>query len=303
MLSYRHVYHAGNFGDVLKHAILIRLLDHLNQKDKPYWVIDLFAGAGGYRLDAGRGKEHGEWRTGIGRLWRATNPPPLLLRYLAAVRAENPDGKLRRYPGSPLLALRASRACDRLRFFELHPTDIRLLAETIAGAANDATKRTTIRQEDGFLALPALLPPPPRRGLVIIDPPYEDKRDYARVVTALKDLLDRFPTGLALVWYPWLARRESQELPQRLRRLASRWLDARLVLRPPAPDDKGMPGCGVFVLNPPATLHAATSDALPWLADVLGEGSGSSKGFCESFPFPSILRYDERRTRPAPARR
>lgn len=278
MLSYRHVFHAGNFGDVLKHAVLLAILDRLNRKDKPYWVVDLFAGAGGYRLDAGRGREQGEWREGIGKLWRSKNAPPLIDRYLAAVRAENPDGRLRRYPGSPLLALYASRPCDRLRLFELHPTDVRMLAGTIAAALPDAGKRVHIRQEDGFAALPALLPPPSRRGLIVLDPPYEDKRDYARVLVAIEEMLARFPNGIALVWYPWLARRDSQQLPLRMRKLAPAWCDARLIRRPPAPDDQGLPGAGVFVVNPPHGLIEELGAALPWLASHLGEEDRNTDG-------------------------
>jgi 23S rRNA (adenine2030-N6)-methyltransferase len=269
MLSYRHVFHAGNHADVLKHTVLLAVLDHFNQKDKPYWVIDTHAGAGGYRLDAGRATTHAEYADGIGRLWQRNDLPPLVANYVAAVRADNADGRLRRYPGSPLLALRALRPADRLRLFELHPADARLLGQNIAGAAPDAQKRVAIRQEDGFAGMKALLPPPPRRGLVLIDPAYEDKRDYAQVVTAMKEGLQRFATGTFMLWYPLLQRNECITLAGRLKKLAPDWLDLTLTVQPPAADGLGMHGSGVFLINPPWTLAAAMKETLPWLADVL----------------------------------
>lgn len=272
MLSYRHVHHAGNHADVLKHTVLLAVLDHFNQKDKPYWVIDTHAGAGGYRLDTGRAQTHAEFADGIGRLWNRTDLPPPLARYVAAVRADNADGHLRRYPGSPLLALRAMRASDRLRLFELHPADVKLLGQNITGAAPDAQKRVTIRQEDGFEGLKALLPPPPRRGLVLIDPSYEDKRDYLQVVTALKEGLQRFATGTFMLWYPLLQRNECITLAGKLKKLAPDWLNLTLTVQPPSPDASGgwgMHGSGVFLINPPWTLAKEMRETLPWLADVL----------------------------------
>lgn len=269
MLSYRHVFHAGNHADVLKHAVLLAVLDHFNQKDKPYWLIDTHAGAGGYRLDAGRATTHAEFNEGIGRLWEHPNLPPLLARYVAAVRADNAEGKLRRYPGSPLLALRAMRPADKLRLFELHPADVKLLGQAIAAATPDAQKRVQIKQEDGFAGMKALLPPPSRRGLVLIDPAYEDKRDYAAVVTAVKEGLQRFATGTFMVWYPLLQKNESITLAGKLKKLAPDWLNATLTVQPPNPDGIGMHGSGVFLVNPPWTLAAALKEALPWLCEVL----------------------------------
>ncbi len=274
MLSYRHVFHAGNHADVLKHTVLLAVLDYFNQKDKPYWLIDTHAGAGGYRLDAGRATTHAEFNDGIGRLWNRTDLPPLLARYVAAVRLDNADGKPRRYPGSPLLALRTLRPADRLRLFELHPADVKLLGQAIAGAAPDAQKRVQIKQEDGFAGMKALLPPPPRRGLVLIDPAYEDKRDYLQVVTAVKEGLQRFATGTFMVWYPLLQKNESIALAGKLKKLAPDWLNATLTVQAPAPDGPGMHGSGVFLVNPPWTLAAALKETLPWLVDVLKVGAG-----------------------------
>jgi 23S rRNA (adenine2030-N6)-methyltransferase len=269
MLSYRHVFHAGNHADVLKHCVLLAALEHLNQKDKPYWFIDTHAGAGGYRLDTGRATTHAEWQDGIGRLWRHPDLPPLIARYVAAIQADNPADQLKRYPGSPLLALRAMRPSDRLRLSELHPADVKLLAQNVAAAAPDAMKRVQIRQEDGFTGLMAWLPPPPRRALALIDPAYEDKRDYARVVASIEQALQRFATGMFLVWYPLLARNESLTLAAKLKKLAPDWLHARLLVRAPPSDGMGMYGSGVFLINPPWTLAATLKATLPWLADVL----------------------------------
>lgn len=271
MLSYRHVFHAGNHADVLKHTVLLAVLDYLNQKDKPYWLIDTHAGAGGYRLDSGRATTHAEYADGVGRLWNRADLPPLLARYVMALRADNDDGKLRRYPGSPLLALRAMRPSDRLRLFELHPADIKLLAQAVAAAVPDAQKRVQIRQEDGFVGLKALLPPPSRRGLVLIDPSYEDKRDYAQVVAALKDGLQRFATGSFMVWYPLLQKNESITLAGKLKKLAPDWLNATLTVSAPGADGLGMHGSGVFLINPPWTLAAELQTTMPWLAGVLGQ--------------------------------
>lgn len=282
MLSYRHVFHAGNHADVLKHTVLLAVLAYLNQKDKPYWVIDTHAGAGGYRFDGGRAKTHAEYADGVGRLWQQTDLPPLLAEYVAAVRAENPDGQLRRYPGSPLLTLAALRPADRLRLFELHPADVKLLAETIAASAPDAQKRVTIRQEDGFDGLKVLLPPPPRRGLIVIDPAYENKNDYARVLTALKEGLQRFPTGTYLVWYPLLQKNESIQLPGKLKKLAPEWLNVALTVKAPSSDGMGMHGSGVFLINPPWTLAAELKKTLPWLVSVLKQEEVGAGGAVET---------------------
>lgn len=279
MLSYRHVFHAGNHADVLKHAVLLAVLAYLNRKDKPYWVIDTHAGAGGYRFDIGRSKTHAEYEDGIGRLWERKDLPPLLAAYVAAVRADNPDGRLKRYPGSPLLAFAAMRPADRLRLFELHPADVKLLAQNITAAAPDAQKRVQIRQEDGFAGMKALLPPPPRRGLIVLDPAYEDKRDYAQVATAVKEGLQRFATGTFMVWYPLLQKNESITLAGKLKKFAPDWLNATLTVQPPAPDGMGMHGSGVFLVNPPWTLAGELKETLPWLADVLKVGADGTAGF------------------------
>jgi 23S rRNA (adenine2030-N6)-methyltransferase len=281
MLSYRHAFHAGNHADVLKHCILLQLLRHLNLKEKPYWVIDTHAGAGRYRLDSEPATRNAEFAQGIGRLWDRPDLPPPVADYVARVRGMNADGRLRHYPGSPWLAHEVMRAGDRLRLFEMHSSDERLLAKAFARAG----ERVALARADGFRALTAVLPPPPRRGLVLIDPAYEDKRDYLRVVAALKEGIARFATGIFAVWYPQLSRGDARQLPEKLRKLPVRWLDARLTVAAPAADGHGMHGSGVFVVNPPWTLTASLAESLPFLAGTLGRDAAAGYELQAHDPF------------------
>ena len=205
MLSYRHAFHAGNHADVLKHVVLVQLIRYLGQKDKPFWVIDTHAGAGVYDLDAARARKLDEHQGGIGRLWARPDLPVPVADYVELVRRCNPGGRLRKYPGSPFLALWTMREQDRLRLFELHGSDARLLRKNF----RDAGKRVIVEGSDGFAGLRALLPPPPRRAVALIDPSYEEKQDYERVIHAVKDALSRFPGGIYAVWYPQLTRLEA----------------------------------------------------------------------------------------------
>ncbi|AOB31609.1 competence protein ComJ [Bordetella sp. H567] len=272
MFSYRHAFHAGNHADVLKHAILIHVLDYLGQKDTPYWVIDTHAGAGLYRLDSDWANKNAEFADGIGRLWDRTDLPPLLARYMECMRQYNPNGQLRHYPGSPWLALDGLREHDRLRLFERHPTEAEVLVGNLEKRGGMALRQATIFDTDGFEGMKALLPPPPRRGLVVIDPSYEDKQDYRHVALAVKEGLKRFATGTYAVWYPQVQRRESTELPRQLEKLgAQRWLHASLSVRKPATDGFGLHGSGMFLVNPPWTLGAQLKEALPWLKNVLAQ--------------------------------
>ncbi|MDR2451339.1 MAG: 23S rRNA (adenine(2030)-N(6))-methyltransferase RlmJ [Candidatus Accumulibacter sp.] len=271
MLGYRHAFHAGNHADVLKHVVLVQLLRHLGQKEKPFSVIDTHAGAGAYDLFAAHARKLAEYEGGIGRLWKCGDPPAPVADYLGLVRRFNPDGRLRKYPGSPLLALCTLRGQDRLRLFERHGSDAWRLRENF----RDAGKRVIVTDTDGFTGLRALLPPPSRRALVLIDPSYEERQDYERVTDALEEALRRFPGGIYLVWYPQLTRLEAIGLPRRLKRLAERWLHAALRVREPSGDGFGMAGSGVVVLNPPWPLHDALAGALPFLARTLGEDAGA----------------------------
>ena len=268
MLSYRHAFHAGNHADVLKHLVLIALVRYLAQKDKPFWVIDTHAGAGAYALDSAHASKLGEYKQGIARLWDRRDLPPLVAEYVAQVRRMNPDGRLLHYPGSPFFALWNLRDHDRLRLFELHSRDTLRLAENF----QSVSRQVMVSPTDGFAGLKALLPPPPRRALVLIDPSYEEKQDYERVIQALKDALDRFPGGTYALWYPQLTRLEAHELPPRLKRLPVKsWLHAALRVREPAKDGFGMHGSGMFILNPPWNLPDTLATLMPYLVSVLGQ--------------------------------
>jgi 23S rRNA (adenine2030-N6)-methyltransferase len=272
MLSYRHAFHAGNHADALKHLILVQLVRYFGQKEKPFWVIDTHAGAGAYDLDATYASTLADYKEGIGRLWARRDLPAPVADYVELVRRFNPDGRLRKYPGSPFLARWTMREHDCLRLFELHGSDARLLRENF----KDAGKHVIVDSTDGFAGLRALLPPPSRRAVVLIDPSYEEKQDCERVIQALKDALTRFPGGTYAVWYPQLTRLEARELPQRLKRLPAKgWVHAALRVREPANDGFGMHGSGLVVLNPPWTLHDTLVGVLPFLVEALREDAGA----------------------------
>jgi 23S rRNA (adenine2030-N6)-methyltransferase len=273
MLSYRHAFHAGNHADVLKHFIEVQLLRYLAQKDKPYWYIDTHAGAGCYELDTGYATKNAEFESGIARLWQRDDLPAPLREYITLVKKLNPDGELKLYPGSPLVAHELLRREDRARLFELHPADHEILLENFSADS----RRVLIQKADGFGALKALLPPPPRRALVLIDPPYEEKQDYQRVVTALNEGLKRFANGIYAVWYPQLQRAESRQLPQQLKQLAVKsWLHVALSVQGQSEDGFGMHGSGMFILNPPWTLHDELKQVMPYLLKILGQDAAAT---------------------------
>ena len=266
MLSYRHAFHAGNHADALKHFIELQLLRHLARKDKPFWYIDTHAGAGCYALDSGYATLNAEYASGIARLWQRDDLPAPLADYVESVKRFNPDGELKLYPGSPLLAARLLREQDRMRLFEMHPADNALLRENFKGYG----KRVLISASDGFGALKALLPPPPKRALVLIDPPYEDKQDYRRVVAALAEGIRRFPTGVYALWYPQLQRPEAGRLPEQLKSLPVKsWLHVALSVFGPGATEVGMRGSGLFIINPPWGLQEILQNVMPYLVEVL----------------------------------
>jgi len=276
MLSYRHAFHAGNHADVLKHATVVQLLEHLTQKDKAFWYIDTHAGAGLYALEHAYAQKKAEYETGISRVWQAaadgTALPALLEDYLAQVRLLNPDGKLRHYPGSPWLAWQMLREADRLRLFELHSTEIQVLRDNFRGAG----RRVMLYDGDGFGGIKAILPPPPRRALVLIDPSYEDKQDYARTLQTLKDGLERFATGVYAIWYPQVQRRESLQLPVQLKQLPLKsWLHVSLTVKRPVEGGLGLHGSGMFIVNPPWRLEETLREAMPALTSMLAQDDGA----------------------------
>jgi 23S rRNA (adenine2030-N6)-methyltransferase len=285
MFSYRHAYHAGNHADVLKHFIQVQLHQYMNQKDAAYTYIDTHSGAGVYALDSTQALKSGEYEGGIARLWERDDLPPALADYVNLVKAMNPSGRLRYYPGSPYVAEQVARPEDRLRLFELHPADTKLLVDNFrkldAHKAEQGERargrRVLIDFADGFQSMKSLLPPLSRRALVLIDPPYEVKLDYKHVRDALEDALERFPTGVYAVWYPVLQRMESRQFADRLKRLpAKEWLHVTLTVSTPGPDGTGMHSSGMFILNPPYTLEPTLRETMPYLVKVLGTDSGAT---------------------------
>ena len=272
MLAYRHAFHAGNHADVLKHTVLTQVLRHMNAKDKPYRLVDTHAGAGGYSLEGRYAQKKGEYEQGIARLWERNDLPAAVADYVELVRQFNPDGRLTQYPGSPALAQMVLRAQDQLRLFELHPTDHRILASYLG-----PLKGAEVFDTDGFDGLRGQVPPSTRRAVVLMDPSYEGNGDYAKVVSALRDAVTRFAEGVYVVWYPQVTKLEAAQLPRRLEALAPKgWLHARLSVQEPDRLGFGLAGSGVFVINPPYTLHAQMQTVLPYLTDVLGQYDGAN---------------------------
>lgn len=316
MFSYRHAFHAGNHADVLKHTTLIALMKYLTQKDTALTVIDTHAGAGLYRLDGDYTETSGEAQEGIFRLLsepKAAAAPakkapaasktaaagaakpaaapawaPALQDYIDLLRGLNPQfaetsdlAHLKIYPGSPFIEQQFLSGRDKLKLFELHPTDFKSLSGNIEQLG--VGRQVAVAREDGFEALKTFLPPPARRAMVLCDPSYEMKSDYGRVATCMADALKRFATGTYVVWYPIIPRPEAHDLPRKLKTLAVKssrsWLNAALtvkssklttdtsgeVIRP------GLPASGMFVINPPHTLKAELQAALPQMVALLGQ--------------------------------
>jgi len=276
MFSYRHAFHAGNHADVLKHLILIQLLSYLGQKDTPYWYIDTHAGAGVYALEGEWAGKNAEHEGGIARLWERDDLPPAVAEYVAEVAAWNEDGVLRHYPGSPFIAGPMLRDRDCMRLFEAHPTEITVLQDNVRTLGRHLQRKTMFYDRDGFSGLKGLLPPPTRRGLVLIDPSYEDKRDYIYVMHTMQEALARFATGCYAVWYPQVARHEAQQLPGKLMRLDAKWLHVSLTVRKPSGIGLGLNGSGMFIVNPPWTLAETLKTVMPWLTEALGEDDGAT---------------------------
>jgi len=271
VLSYRHAFHAGNAGDVLKHAVLAAALALLTRKDKPLCYLDGHAGAGRYDLADPHALQTGEHRAGIGRVWGRTDAPAALAPYLDAVRAANPDGVLRHYPGSPAIAAALLRPADRLVLMELNARDCESLRAVLRGDA-----RAAVHRRDGYEGLPALVPPRERRGLALFDPSYEVASDHANVVATVVAAHRRWAEGCCAIWYPLLERRRTVRPGQRLVTAGlRRVLCAELIVD--ARDGPGMKGAGMLLVNPPWTLEERLGELLPWLRDVLAVTGGSHR--------------------------
>lgn len=266
MLSYRHAFHAGNHADVLKHFVLDQVLSYTAQKDKPFWYIDTHAGAGMYALDGEFASKNAEFRTGISKITPDKAPHTALKGYVDFIRQINTNKGLTLYPGSPAIAQQHLRGSDKMRLFELHPSDYLLLTEYF----KTDSKQVKIEKLDGFTALKALLPPPSKRAVVLIDPPYEEKQDYQRVTKIIADCLLRFASGTYLVWYPLLTRPEPLQMVASLKHLKPKnWLNIAMAVQQPSTDGFGMFGSGLFIVNPPWTLPDTLRQVMQNLTNIL----------------------------------
>ena len=287
MFSYRHAFHAGNHADVLKHTVLVAVMKHLALKEVGFTAIDTHAGAGMYRLDSTDARQSGEAQEGLLALMRNKSKlsgpmAEALVDYRKVLDHFNQQGGLLNYPGSPMIAHHLLREQDKLKLFEMHPTDIRALQTNVD--ALKAGRQLTVMHEDGFNGLPKYLPPSTRRGLVFIDPSYEIKLDYERVVVAVSIGMKRFATGTFVIWYPIIPRPQAHSLPRHLTNLARQadkpWLHATLRIKTGARTDGvagekakpvGLVDSGVVIINPPFTLHDQLQQALPQMVQLMGQ--------------------------------
>ena len=274
-MNYRHGFHAGNFADVIKHIVLVRILVHLQDKPAAFRVIDSHAGAGRYDLTSDEAQRGGEWLTGIARVMQARfsqTTLPLLAPYLDIVRAFNPQTELTAYPGSPLIARALLRPQDRLTACEVEPTARKRLIDALR---RDIQARVV--DLDGWVALPAFVPPKERRGLVVIDPPYEAKDEFERIGAGFAAAFAKWPTGSYLLWYPAKSRRATDDLARQVARLAGTGASPATSLRlefsvaPQAADDR-LSSAGLLLVNPPWRLAAELRAILPELEKPLGIG-------------------------------
>jgi 23S rRNA (adenine2030-N6)-methyltransferase len=273
-MNYRHIYHAGNFADVLKHAVLARLIVYMTQKDKAFRVLDTHAGIGLYDLSSEEAQKTGEWQDGIGRLLDADIPAKakaLLAPYLTAVRDLNPDGGLKLYPGSPKLTRMLMRQQDRLSAMELHPDDYETLHRLF-----DGDFQSRITQLDGWLALGAHLPPKEKRGLVLVDPPFEVAGEFERLADGLAKAWRRFSGGTFCLWYPLKQGAPIAAFHAALKALEiPKMLCAELSVRSDR-DTTGLSGSGLIIVNPPYTLKDELDVLLPFLKDRLKQDRHAS---------------------------
>jgi 23S rRNA (adenine2030-N6)-methyltransferase len=278
-MHYQHRFHAGNFADVFKHVLLVALLRALNAKDKPWCYLDTHAGAGRYDLTGAAAGRTAEFQDGIARLWRESQAPAAVQAFLDVVRSDNPDGTLRTYPGSPRLALQLARADDRL-----------LLCERVAAVADElradlgGEPRAHLHVRDGYEAL-SLLPPPEKRGLVLVDPPFERPDEFDACAAFLKEALRRFAGGVFAVWYPYKNRHQTERWLRRVQRECPREA-LNLTFAVSRAAEGEMRACGLLVINPPYTFRDEARDALAWLQPRLAQGAGSSHAL-EPWPLPS----------------
>ncbi|GAA0775097.1 23S rRNA (adenine(2030)-N(6))-methyltransferase RlmJ [Roseibium denhamense] len=273
-MNYRHAYHAGNIGDVLKHAVLARLIVYFQRKDKAFRIIDTHAGIGKYDLTAEETQKTGEWQQGIGKVLSAEMPQAvtdLLAPWLEAVRALNPDGQLIHYPGSPLLARMLARKIDRLTFTELHPADFKTLAAHFQGDYQVKTIHL-----DGWLALGSFLPPKEKRGLVLIDPAFEAADEFDRMTAAVINGWKKWQGGTYAIWYPMKDGKAIRRMHEAFVEAGLRDVLALQLNAGKSGPDTRMLGSGMTLINPPFTLAGEMETLLPWLCNTLHLGPGAS---------------------------
>jgi 23S rRNA (adenine2030-N6)-methyltransferase len=276
-MNYRHAYHAGNFADVLKHSVLALILQHLTLKDTPFRVIDTHAGIARYDLAGPEAAKTGEWRDGVGRLLgpnAASMPADIathLAPYLQTVTDLNAGRDITLYPGSPLVALALMRKADRLVANELHPEDSAALDDAIGG-----DRRAKVLRLDAYTALKSLLPPPERRGAILVDPPFETRDEFNRLMHGLREATRRFATGTYLIWYPIKDRSAVAAFHDAI--FAARYAKAvAMELDVGAKRNAfALGACGLIVINPPHTLHAAAEALLPYFTQHLAQGRGAA---------------------------
>jgi 23S rRNA (adenine2030-N6)-methyltransferase len=271
MLSYLHGYHAGSHADVLKHTVLTALLARLVAKDKPLRYIDTHAGAGGYDLRAAAARKNREYENGVAKVWGATDAPSAVARWLTLAQRYNGNGALKRYPGSPWFAQQSLRPDDDLYLFELHPAEHRALTNVCEG-----DRRTKVLRDDGLTACIGLVPPPSKRGFLLIDPSYELRDEHRGVIDAVVKAHKRFATGVIAIWYPVIERRWVERYERALRATGIGEIATYEICVARERPAGGLTGSGLFIVNPPWQLDDELTDALPWLAERLAVDDGAS---------------------------
>jgi 23S rRNA (adenine2030-N6)-methyltransferase len=274
-MNYRHAFHAGGFADVIKHIVLVRILTYLHEKQAAFRVIDSHAGAGLYDLQSEEARRSDEWLTGIARIMQARfseAAAPLVKPYLDIVRAFNPQAALQAYPGSPLIARALLRPQDRLTACEVEPIARKRLIEALR---RDPQARVV--DLDGWTALPAFVPPNERRGLVLVDPPYEAKDEFERLADGFAAAFAKWPTGIYLLWYPAKSRRATDQLARHVAEIVASVKPPGKCLRlefsvAPQAADAGLSSTGLLIVNPPWTLQGELKLILPELEKPLGQG-------------------------------
>ncbi|PKI18051.1 23S rRNA (adenine(2030)-N(6))-methyltransferase RlmJ [Colwellia sp. 12G3] len=274
MLSYRHAFHAGNFADVLKHSVLSLVLDYMTRKEKGFHYIDSHSGAGMYQLAEEYAQKTGEYKDGIAKIINDEDAPESLEPYLSLIKSLNLNSstgdELEVYPGSPGIAKAFVRRQDSSHLFELHPTDIQHLEDFC-----QRWRKVFVKQSDGYQGVLGLIPPPSRRGVVLIDPPYELKEDYQKAVKTIIKAYEKFSTGTYILWYPVVKRELVEQMSHAFTKSSVKnVLQVEFCLESDT-DEYGMTGTGLFIVNPPWQLTAQLEEILPYMKTKLGNNGSS----------------------------